>query len=1153
MMDLSAARRLLDFNVKMGSPERAEEQLKGSVAIHNILEQHGIAYLADEVGMGKTYVALGAIALFRHFQPNFRVLVIAPRVNIQDKWRKELVNFIRDNVRYPDLRVKGLDGGPARPSAKCESLRHLVHEAALDPNRDFFMRMTSFSPALSDGDQLGEQMNENRRELLRHLPWLPPEVFDARQNRESFRDNLGKAVCCALPVFDLVVVDEAHVLKHGIGGKVATRNVMLNLALGFSPIPVDTNVFRGYRPRARRILLLSATPVEDTYDHLLNQMKVFDRSKGFDGLGRDDIDEQTKKRLAGRILIRRVTKMRVDGKTHTKNMYRREWRAGGVEVHDNPIAVADDRRRLVVALVQKKVSELLADARFGAAFQIGMLASFESFQQTFANRTKEGEEQIFDDASENASDVERRGVDVGEINRLAKSYRAKFKAELPHPKMDALVDALRSSWAAGRKSLIFVRRVASVVELRRRLNIEYDTWLRERMRRELPLSMRPGLDDLWKDYYASKDIRRESDITEGQDKDDEADTGGTDTFFAWFFRGEPRPNVISGATIQQRFINASGPYATFFEDNYAADLLGCRPQDVFGRLTTALGVPEAEWRSELMRRAAPFFGDAKKVTRRERFHAAQAATVSLLKDTPGPWQALAREVWHAKFEGTERNKLKQTPDVAEALKTLTFFTELRTRPALRQALWPAPASENTKQAFREREQRAEVLASAARLGHAFIDLYCLTMRRIGSFAARTREADGDGESGTAQEITEYLDLLEAQMASPPPAREWGAYDELAEIAAHHSLILDVNAHELRDAPLPTAAREFGKLLGRQQPVAGMAAQINRTLIRQFRMPGYPFVLVTTDLLQEGEDLHTFCSSVYHYGISWTPSAMEQRIGRIDRVRSQTERRLGSLARALHGDDKLQVFLPYLEDTVEVLQIDRVLERMNTFLRLMHEGLIGMAKEEGRIHTSVEFNRGRPRIEQIDSELQTAFDIEASRHLEGTVKDVAVDEHVSKAAHWRFDALHGAQPTGMQIAWEPKGGGSGLLMGTVRLAHRIQPFKLLLKSFHEHLALRCISPVGCVGPDNAQDRIVESTQRRRARVGAILTPEPRTYDLTVEDEVLLASSADSDLHRLRLLLQRVTEHADALEQEHLPGRDQPLATFEADLRKEGAHG
>ena len=72
--------------------------LHGAVAIHNILERHRVAYLADEVGMGKTYVALGALALFRHFQPDFRALIIAPKENIQQKWMKEFGNFVAYNV-----------------------------------------------------------------------------------------------------------------------------------------------------------------------------------------------------------------------------------------------------------------------------------------------------------------------------------------------------------------------------------------------------------------------------------------------------------------------------------------------------------------------------------------------------------------------------------------------------------------------------------------------------------------------------------------------------------------------------------------------------------------------------------------------------------------------------------------------------------------------------------------------------------------------------------------------------------------------------------------------------------------------------------------------------------------------------------------------
>jgi nucleotidyltransferase/DNA polymerase involved in DNA repair len=48
------------------------------------------------------------------------------------------------------------------------------------------------------------------------------------------------------------------------------------------------------------------------------------------------------------------------------------------------------------------------------------------------------------------------------------------------------------------------------------------------------------------------------------------------------------------------------------------------------------------------------------------------------------------------------------------------------------------------------------------------------------------------------------------------------------------------------------------------------------------------------------------------------------------------------------EDLLQVYFPHLEDTVEVLQVRRVLERMNTFLRLMHEGLTITDQAERKI-------------------------------------------------------------------------------------------------------------------------------------------------------------------------------------------------------------
>ena len=79
MIGLDTARALLDLGTTRVAAHRAEEQLRGAVALHAMLSEHGVAYLADEVGMGKTYVALATLALFRHFDPTFRALVIAPR------------------------------------------------------------------------------------------------------------------------------------------------------------------------------------------------------------------------------------------------------------------------------------------------------------------------------------------------------------------------------------------------------------------------------------------------------------------------------------------------------------------------------------------------------------------------------------------------------------------------------------------------------------------------------------------------------------------------------------------------------------------------------------------------------------------------------------------------------------------------------------------------------------------------------------------------------------------------------------------------------------------------------------------------------------------------------------------------------------------
>src|SRR5215510_99307 len=93
---IGSARQLIDFSGgKSELRGLAEGQLQAAVALFNILHTHGFAYLGDEVGMGKTYIALGVVSLMRHFNPGLRVLYITPSQNIQQKWQKEYRNFVR--------------------------------------------------------------------------------------------------------------------------------------------------------------------------------------------------------------------------------------------------------------------------------------------------------------------------------------------------------------------------------------------------------------------------------------------------------------------------------------------------------------------------------------------------------------------------------------------------------------------------------------------------------------------------------------------------------------------------------------------------------------------------------------------------------------------------------------------------------------------------------------------------------------------------------------------------------------------------------------------------------------------------------------------------------------------------------------------------
>jgi hypothetical protein len=908
-------------------------------------------------------------------------------------------------------------------------------------------------------------------------------------------------------------------------------------------------------------------------------------------LADDDEGEELRRELVRRFLIRRVQYLKIGGRSHSKNMYRREWRLGGYERHDDPMTLTDPKQRLIVGLIQKKVAEILGDRRFNNSFQIGMLSSFESFMQSLARSKRlkaamngdedEDEVNIFDGDQE-ATRVEKQGIDSHSLEAVVKSYREHFEQELPHPKLDATAGSLADAFTTGEKALVFVRRIATVTELKRKLDASYDKWIETHMRCVLP-DLSSEVDGIFDRYRRAKRgleettgaahlVDERETAAEERSADLEEDAGGIDSFFAWFFRGKGPDRLLSGAAFQKnRLGNVSSAYATLFEDDYVAWLLG-RPADVIERLCQVTGKDGAVLLPELRKTAYAYFRH--RTTRRDGyprlyvFESYQHAGLSMLADVSSEPGDKAREILHERFEsGLEpvEEPPEGFPDPDQVFGAPTFFTELVKRDDLRKRLWPDPvAAAPFREQFRQREERRELLSAMARLGAAYIDLYFLAIRRLGSFDLRVESRQSHPVETL---IADYLDLLESQMRGGDGTPAFNAFYELSAAADAFDTLVAVNFPELRDAPMSQFATILARVLQHQTPVGHMFGGVNKRLVKQFRMPGYPLVLATTDVLQEGEDLHTFCRRVIHYGITWTPSAMEQRTGRVDRIGSLVQRRLDGSDREPRPDELIQVYYPHLSDTVERLQVRCVLQRLNKFLHLIHKTAPRSVVADSKVDLARKILEVESEIPRIEGLLESDFPA-APGWREGELRaaDIArpdlssVEEHFRRACE-SLQTRMGVDVLGASQRHSFRG---RLAVADRRLIpwsrrhehprHREQPFELVLRSqaTGEAVLIRCISPVGKL--DLRDDETVDWLYNLQWNLGMIrICARPDAKDRQHHVSVgldRLFHVETTQQEEIDDIVRRAVLAADHIESEFLEG-DTESAALLARQHEEGA--
>ena len=959
MLNKEDARHIIDLNpYKIIDEQIAERQFEVIVKAYNHLSQenNNFIYIADEVGLGKTYVALGIASLLRRFckeerRANYKDVILVPKQNLQHKWNKEINNFVVHNYKTECNIVKSVLG---KPIGNC-GLSNIHHQLELfsinNPSYEIY-RNSSFSIATSG------EAKDWQQKLLDLVPENLKPIFSRGRklfgkNEEDFiylKRLYAYLLNLSFPEIDLLIVDEAHNFKHGVDEGVAIRNQIVSRLMGYTSEDDKLKIFNQIpelnieliKPKAKKVIFLSATPLDNGLHEIKQQFDCFLPNHKFSKSEAISVDIKSSLNsfmIRGLMNIKLRNETENDGKV-SRNMYRHEHRRGNVEklIEANPQYIKDDLESIILGIMQYKTLKHFDESN-NKSFEIGMLAAFETFNP------KTQSDQEYEETS-NRTTI--KSADQGIVQRIASSYFDKFKTHLPHPKQDNMVEVLFNGLKNQTKSLVFVRRIASVVELERKLNLKVEEWQFDRIKKYVQQSERlRALTKSFKERHQIFEIERIiellgekvlkenkthfSNLVEGNHNishsvsenlivlyHSERTDSDLEIYRQLILKHLNLTNIKTELCIvasvvltkyleeikelntkdeEEQFTESQDEVMSYFFSSYFSSkryLEGFNFRKLFGT---------RDWYK------FNYYHLQNNITN---FHFDTSKLVQIIFDererTSSQRMAIINERLLESHESARTNEvIPNYSEVDETFKKKTFFNLLLEGPLSEQYLnWltlklPKPSK-----------------------GYSFIDdldvlieLFQGVFRNgSGLLPAYVAECIGGNNFETT--------LLKILSESYPDVIK-----ELKQIIIDFDKILSTNFSD---------RSKIQRAMYGQFPVTGASGFHKRDLSRvatQFRMPGYPYVLISTDVLKEGEDLHLYCKDVYHYGIAWNPSDMEQRTGRIDRINSSCYFELKNDGK-INFDNSLQVFYPYLADTLEVNQVAKVFNKMNDFIQTFYD-------------------------------------------------------------------------------------------------------------------------------------------------------------------------------------------------------------------------
>lgn len=878
-------------------------------ALDRLDEQPGVV-IADEVGMGKTWEALGVAAAFHQAASDACILVLTPGPDLNTKWaqefrtwrdRERVVYDFQDDVATVDdlpsfvskarkarvvVAPVSMFAGTRGPREKSYILSLFGHWEKLHPNTvnamiervdkraqrvdptnasTCFLGVFGFDEVRPHLDEVFASEGDGRPGLADLWKAHELKLFDGRDVDTLLDDVRFRLVRALLPTFSLVILDEAHKLKNG-------QTVRAHGVSGC------------LRRRFRKAVFLTATPFQLDVHELRQVFQLFALADG----APTDLVRQADALFASirdyqaaygafESAWRRLDAPAVDEFTR---WYERDPALASVQEDPSQRVVAE-RYRALLALKEREIEP---------GFRRWMIRSVREEKRAYRRQVIErlsaagGSTLPFLIYERFIAEIFRRGVRTHkasvEINMVSsfaaartgallapdssdappevERYRMLLRAVLAegrgpepeHPKIDHVVRDALGAAKRNEKTLIFCARIETLRQLRKRLDEEW---------------VRGHLLTRWREVVPGAQYETIFDTTTG----DEKHVGYHTRMRTRFHRGQDSLYLA----LRESYTQLLDIPAEFLRE-HLGEIVALGNERVLTQRTVASRAESLDWQiaKRLLEQAAA------EVWQRYCPEDAASSRVWIERLTDTRFLAFGFDLVRDELEKDEAGEhvpqWRLTDDVAEVVllrrpgfwafikgELETFSPELRVHVVERLARYML---------YREVPFLVDLLTAWTAAGHA-------------------------AEGVESRTFLSFIDRYWSTAAG----RRW--IDWAREFLRYLHTRPDSQRREILDGPI-----QQGSFVRSTED-----GESRERLREAFNTPLYPMVLLANEVMQEGLDLHRNCRRIVHHDLAWNPAQLEQRVGRIDRLGSLTLRQ-----RVKRPETTLDVFHPLIQKTID---------------------------------------------------------------------------------------------------------------------------------------------------------------------------------------------------------------------------------------------